>query len=251
MLNCRNAVLPVSCVDNQHWAQCAREKAVMTKVHALPSLPLIAGLFLITGLTLLAGTVRAELRCDCTQIVDNCSAEVGFNDNRIRIKSSEDACSRVDYLIDGQPFAALVVNGETEFNWSGQPQDKPQIVVENCRVCADRKEGNFAVSEPEAEASDDAVDDTPQMLVKVMPDYPRSAWSQRLEGSVIVEFTVSEDGSVKNIKVVDSSSSVFVTSAIDAASRFRFTPGAAANVREQFNFRLLDGIDPTVSSATL
>ena len=65
------------------------------------------------------------------------------------------------------------------------------------------------------------------------------------------EFSVSEDGSVKNIKVVDSSSSVFVTSAIDAASRFRFTPGAAANVRERFNFRLLDGVAPTVNSATL
>jgi TonB family protein len=224
---------------------------VKTKVHALPSLPLIAGLFLIAGLTLIASTVRAELRCDCTQIINSCSAEVGFDNNSIKIKSSEDACSRVDYLIDGQPFAALVVNGETKFNWSGQPQDKPQIVVENCRVCADRKEGNFAAATPETGADNDSGDGTPQMLVKVLPDYPRAAWSQRIEGSVTVEFAVSEDGVVKNIKVVDSSSSMFVTSVIDAASRFRFTPGAAMNVREQFNFRLLDGIDPTVSSATL
>jgi len=213
------------------------------------------GALLLLGACAVGLNARAELRCDCTQIVDSCSAEVGFDDNQIEIQSSEDACSRVDYLIDGQPFAALVVDGETQFNWSGQPQDRPQIVVENCRVCADLKEGNFAVAGKGAKAETatdgEAENEGPQMLVKVMPDYPRAAWGQRLEGSVTVEFAVSEDGSVKNIKVIASSSSVFVTPVIDAASRFRFNPGAAANVREQFNFRLLDGIDPTVNSATL
>jgi protein TonB len=114
---------------------------------------------------------------------------------------------------------------------------------------------NFTVApaKPAAKAGgkDDSASDGPQMLVKVMPNYPRAAWGQGLEGGVIVEFAVSDDGSVKNIKVISSSNAVFVTSAIDAASRFRFTPGAAANVREQFSFRLLDGVDPTVSSATL
>jgi TonB family protein len=212
----------------------------------------IAGLaLLLLGASLIATNARAELRCDCSQIVQTCSAEISFDDNEIEIESSEDACSRVDYLIDGQPYSALVVDGEAEFDWEGQPQSSPQIVVENCRVCADSVEGNVKLPEPVAVEEAEAADAKSRMLVKVMPNFPRKALTSGLEGSVTVAFDVNEDGVVQNIRVTESTDGIFITPAIDAASRFRFTPGPATNFTEQFTFRLLNGSNPTVTSATL
>ncbi len=212
----------------------------------------------LLGLTAIAGTARAELRCDCSQIVESCSAEIGFSDNEISIESSSDACSRVDYLIDGQPFAALIVDGESQFNWNGQPQSSPQIIVENCRVCADVREGNApapaVVAAPEVPADDAQSDDSGELkaLVKVMPNYPRGAWGPGIEGSVTVEFSVSDDGVVENIKLISSTAAEFVNATLDAVSRFRYTPGNPTEaVQEEFRFRLLNGSEPVVSSATL
>ncbi|MGI9289951.1 MAG: energy transducer TonB [Gammaproteobacteria bacterium] len=205
------------------------------------------------GSVFIATTARAELRCDCSQIVDTCSAEVGYDDNEIEIESSSDACSRVDYLINGQPYSALVVDGETEFNWDGQPQNKPQIIVENCRVCADRQQGTFAAAT--APANDDtaaAEDNDPnRAIIKVLPDYPRNAWSQSLEGSVTVSFDVNEAGQVQNMRITDSSSQVFVNNTLDAVSRYRYAAGTSRSIKERFDFRLLDGITPVVNSSTL
>lgn len=210
---------------------------------------------LLIGACLIALNARAELRCDCSQIVSACSAEVSFDANNIEIQSSVDACSRVDYLIDGQPYAALVVDGETEFNWDGQPQSRPQIVVENCRVCADRKEGNFSTgitgSTSNTSAADSDEDAGPRALIKVMPDYPRTAWGQSLEGSVTVEFSVNAEGEVHNIRVTDSTSTLFVNNTLDAVSRYRYAPEVVEKISERFDFRLLDGISPVVNSATL
>jgi TonB family protein len=212
----------------------------------------IAGLTLLALATGLIGTnARAELRCDCTRIVDTCSAEISFDDNEIEIESNEDACSRVDYLIDGQPYTALVVDGDAEFDWKGQPQGSPQIVVENCRVCADSVERNVKLPEAIAIKDTKTDDESSRTLVKVMPNFPRKALTSGLEGSVTVEFDVNEEGIVQNIRVTESTDDVFITPAIDAASRFRFTPGAATSNREQFTFKLLNGSNPTVTSATL
>jgi TonB family protein len=210
---------------------------------------------LFIGACLVALNARAELRCDCSQIVATCSAEVSFDHNNIEIQSSVDACSRVDYLIDGQPYSALIVDGETELNWDGQPQSKPQIVVENCRVCADRKEGNFSTatsgSATNTSNADSDEEAGPRALIKVMPDYPRTAWGQSLEGSVTVEFSVNAEGQVHNIRVTDSTNTLFVNNTLDAVSRYRYAPEAVESISERFDFRLLDGISPVVSSSTL
>jgi TonB family protein len=221
-------------------------KTKTINIYRIASLALLA-----LGTGLIASNARAELRCDCSQIVETCSAEITFDDNEIEIESSEDACSRVDYLIDGQPYSALVVDGEAEFNWEGQPQSSPQIVVENCRVCADSVKGNVKLPEPAAVEEAAAADAQSRSLVKVMPNFPRKALTAGLEGSVTVEFDVNEEGVVQNMRVTESTDGVFITPAIDAASRFRFTPGEATKFTEQFTFKLLNGSNPTVTSATL
>jgi TonB family protein len=82
-------------------------------------------------------------------------------------------------------------------------------------------------------------------IVRVAPVYPVRAAQQRLEGHVIVEFTVTENGTVADVAVVESSDSVFEQSAIDAALRFRYRPrivnGEAVRVpgvRNVFTYRL-------------
>jgi protein TonB len=62
-------------------------------------------------------------------------------------------------------------------------------------------------------------------LLKVEPKYPRKAARQGLEGWVKLEFTVLEDGTVSNVKVLDASPKrVFNKSAKRAILRWKFKP---------------------------
>lgn len=209
------------------------------------------------ALMLLSAIARAEMRCNCAEVIDTCSATVNLDNTRIGIVSDTNACARVDYLIEGQPFTALVVGGSAEMNWSGQPMHSPQIVVENCRVCADASATQtMAAAKVAATGDSKPADNTePKPMVKVMPEYPREAWTNRIEGDVLLEYSVNAAGKVENIRVLKSTNSIFVVDSMDALSRFRFTPAqkdgqpvATPGQREQFRFRIPDGINPTVSS---
>lgn len=61
-------------------------------------------------------------------------------------------------------------------------------------------------------------------IVKVAPVYPSRALSRGLEGYVIVEFTVTQAGAVKDVFVVESTSSLFERAAVEAANKFKYKP---------------------------
>ena len=61
-------------------------------------------------------------------------------------------------------------------------------------------------------------------IVKVAPVYPSRALTRGLEGYVIVEFTVTRQGTTKDAFVVESSSSMFERAALDAALKFKYKP---------------------------
>lgn len=62
-------------------------------------------------------------------------------------------------------------------------------------------------------------------IVKVAPVYPRRALSRGIEGYVIVEFTVTKQGTVRDAKVVRAEpESLFDQAAIDAALKFKYKP---------------------------
>lgn len=72
-------------------------------------------------------------------------------------------------------------------------------------------------------------------IVKVAPIYPRRAQSRGIEGYVIVEFTVTKNGSVRDPRVVEAQpEGVFDRAAMDAALKFKYKPrvvdGVAAEV---------------------
>ncbi|MDH3511900.1 MAG: TonB family protein [Gammaproteobacteria bacterium] len=61
-------------------------------------------------------------------------------------------------------------------------------------------------------------------VVRVLPIYPRRAQLQGLEGWVMVEFTITESGTVKDVKVLESSHAVFEGSAVRAVGKFKYRP---------------------------
>lgn len=63
-------------------------------------------------------------------------------------------------------------------------------------------------------------------VVKVAPVYPRTALQRGIEGWVLLEFTVTKQGSTTNIVVVDSepAGSTFHSAAIKAAEKFKYKP---------------------------
>lgn len=91
-------------------------------------------------------------------------------------------------------------------------------------------------------------------IVKIAPVYPVEAAEIGLEGYVIVEFTVTETGSVDDLFVVESSSPIFEQAAIDAALKFKYqprtingSPVAVPGVRNKIVFVLeQDGQDDLV-----
>ncbi len=61
-------------------------------------------------------------------------------------------------------------------------------------------------------------------IFKVAPVYPSRALSRGLEGYVIVEFTVTRTGTVRDASVVESTSNLFNRAATEAVLRFKYKP---------------------------
>jgi protein TonB len=62
-------------------------------------------------------------------------------------------------------------------------------------------------------------------LVRVPPDYPQRAISRGITGWVLVEFTITGTGAVKDAKVVDAKpSKIFDDAALKAIMRWRYNP---------------------------
>lgn len=90
-----------------------------------------------------------------------------------------------------------------------------------------------------------SVIEEPVQVVDVAPAYPPNAKRQRIEGRVVLEFTITSDGRVEDIEVVGSEPpNIFDREAIRAAQRWRFTPRKIDGVpttgrgRKALTFRL-------------
>ncbi|MFT4938382.1 MAG: protein TonB [Paraglaciecola sp.] len=88
-------------------------------------------------------------------------------------------------------------------------------------------------------------------IVKVAPAYPIKAAAEGVEGQCTVEYTVSETGATKDIKIVPGlCPRIFIRASVDAAERFKYKPrvmnGEAIevpNVKNRFDFTLEDRED--------
>jgi protein TonB len=83
-------------------------------------------------------------------------------------------------------------------------------------------------------------------IVKVAPIYPRRAQSRGIEGFVIVEFTVTKTGAVRDAVVVSAEpESIFDRAALDAVLKFKYKPRvvdgvamAVAGVQNKISFAI-------------
>ena len=85
-------------------------------------------------------------------------------------------------------------------------------------------------------------------IVKVNPQYPRRALQRGIEGEVVVEFTVTENGTVEDPFVVSSDPpGIFDRAAVNAALKFKYKPRVVdgkpirvSGVRNRIVFELED-----------
>jgi len=83
-------------------------------------------------------------------------------------------------------------------------------------------------------------------IVKVAPVYPKRAMTRKIEGHVLLEFTVTEEGAVSDPVVVEADPpGVFDESALTAVRKFRYKPAVVdgkaverAGVRNRIVFEI-------------
>jgi protein TonB len=75
-------------------------------------------------------------------------------------------------------------------------------------------------------------------IYKVQPIYPPRAAARGLEGYVIVQYTVTTDGTTRDVQVVESTSSLFERAAIESAQKYKYKP------------RIIDGVPVEVAGVT-
>ncbi len=64
----------------------------------------------------------------------------------------------------------------------------------------------------------------PRVIHRVEPRYPRAALAARIEGAVVLDLIIAEDGSVESIQVLQEGPLDFAESAVAAVRRWRFEP---------------------------
>lgn len=197
---------------------------------------------------------QGQWRCDCTSVVESCSADVAIRGSWVEITSDHQQCSRVDYFIDGVPFVAVVVEGADRQDWIARTEN-PRVIVQSCQVCRDNSSAAAPVVAPRpAAAAQDSADTGLQPLIEVQPSYPDAARARRAEGYVEVELTVNPAGAVENARVVAAEpANVFDQAALAAVNRWRYRADAARppqTVRERLDFRLADAPPTAARPAT-
>ena len=204
-------------------------------------------------------SAHAEWRCDCATIVDACSATVTVESDAVSIASDHRQCSRVDYLIDGLPFVALVVDGQERQSWLTRSEN-PRVLMQSCQVCLDNAAATAPVLTPRAPAPEQEIArETPEIsrLIAVDPKYPTSAASSGIEGFVEVSFTVTALGRVENAFVTGAEPpGVFEQTALAAITRWRYSAEEGrepAPLKHRFEFKAKDaaGDRPAPSGATV
>jgi TonB family protein len=81
-------------------------------------------------------------------------------------------------------------------------------------------------------------DRPPRIVHNPQPKFPEGMVLTQTEGSVVVRFVITEKGTVEGLHVVSSSHPGFEANAIEAVSRWRFSPGIKHGVPVAVNIEL-------------
>ena len=133
-----------------------------------------------------------------------------------------------------------------------QPQEEPPEPIELDQLDDAQVNADALSLQPSLKANMDfkgpglnASDGEYLPFVKVQPAYPRRAQARGVQGFCTVAYTVTKQGTTKDIRIVDCSSKLFERSSIQAAQKFKYKPriidGEAIevpNVKNRFNYKL-------------
>ena len=90
------------------------------------------------------------------------------------------------------------------------------------------------------------VDEYPEPIVYVQPEYPKEALEKGLEGKVLVEAVIDENGNVIDARIKYSDNEIFNEAALAAMRKMKFKPakqkGIPVKVKiiQPFTFKLKD-----------
>jgi periplasmic protein TonB len=107
----------------------------------------------------------------------------------------------------------------------------------------DASAGGFEV--PQQPVPFAVVEHPPMLVISAVPVYPRVARLSEIEGQVVVRILVGIAGKPDKVEIESSTNEVFNESALQAARKFVFTPGAMSSgpvavwVSIPFTFRLV------------
>lgn len=125
------------------------------------------------------------------------------------------------YRIDGVPEGFYQVKAEAA-SYTAQVLNNIYVGEGNGKVTA-----FFSLTPTESTKESGEVDVQPTPIQPfVAPHYPEQARKKGIEGTVYVKMLVSEKGVVKNAQVIQSDAEILNKASIDAAMKWRFTPGA-------------------------
>lgn len=174
-----------------------------TRIPVIIVTAVVVNILLFTAIEVMVGMKRIRL-------TDANNVDIA---NFIRVaEQSRDVRSRRDPKAPEKPPQEMQqdlrkLNAATDSNVSGMSINVPDIDIDIGIG------GNIAI----------ARELTP--LVRVPPEYPVSALSRRIEGYVVLSFTVTESGSVIDAEVLRAEPpGVFDRAALRAVSRFKYQP---------------------------
>ncbi len=87
------------------------------------------------------------------------------------------------------------------------------------------------------------VSEMPQVLTEIRPLYPIEAKAKQLEGSVVMDILIDEQGVVRQVSVIEGAE-IFRPGATEAMKKFKFKPAkvegkpVAVRIRYTLNFKL-------------
>ncbi len=92
-------------------------------------------LILATLTTIFAFPVSASTGCDCSQLLEQCGADVKRAGSEIQIRTNTRQCAQVTWYTDNVAHDTIVVNGKTN-KPAKLKSSKTFLSVGSCNICA-------------------------------------------------------------------------------------------------------------------
>jgi periplasmic protein TonB len=103
----------------------------------------------------------------------------------------------------------------------------------------------FVVATAAGQIAESDYDVPPRPLKMTRPTYPSAAFARRVQGTVVIEFTIDEKGRVRDAVIVDSIPELD-KAALETVKKWRFSPArkdgraVATRARAPVSFRVTD-----------